>query len=694
MAFRQPDSRGVIAYSSIAQMSLIGLGIFVMNDIGATGATFQMINHGLLSVLLFLIAGVVEVRTGDGLFRRIGGLARGRAGLATIVMTTGIAALAVPGSALFASEFLVLLGAFRDWWLIGTLASLAIVLAAMYMLRWISALLHDAPAEPSAGLTGHARPALGGGLPRAARGGGAGALGVPVRGHASRLRLAARHRRERDRQGRPVIAAAAIATPSVQLGAILPAFLLTIGALVLLIVGSLESRSARVTSGVIGLISFAGAGVATWHLWNDGNGTAFSGQLATDRYAALVQAIVCASGVASILLGWGTRRLGDRIAEYYALLCFAGAGMCVLASANGFVSLFVALELFSISLYVLCALDVHDAASLESGLKYLVTGSVGSAALLFGSGLAYISTGSLRFDQIGKALAGGGQHTGILLLGIAMVVAGLAFKASAAPFHMWTPDVYEGAPTAVMAFMATATKTIALATLLRLMTTAFAPSSDVWEGAVAAVAIASMLIGNIAALRQTNVKRMLAFSSVAQAGYLLIAVVVHTPLATRAMLYYLAVYAAMNLGALAVVSVREREVGGPVSIGDLRGLGRDHPLLAGGLALSLLSLASFPPTGGFLAKLYLFGSAIDAGKTYLAVIGVIGTMISLAYYLRFLLAIYARPASEARPRIVPGTRLAATAVLVSAAVVLWLGIAPQPLVDVARTAAASLVAPG
>jgi NADH-quinone oxidoreductase subunit M len=154
MAFRQPDSRGVIAYSSIAQMSLIGLGIFVMNDIGATGATFQMVNHGLISVLLFLLAGLVEVRTGDGLFRRVGQLARGRAGLSTIVMTAGIAALAVPGSALFASELLVLLGAFRDWWLIGALASGAIVLSAMYMLRWISALLHDAPAEPSPRLTG------------------------------------------------------------------------------------------------------------------------------------------------------------------------------------------------------------------------------------------------------------------------------------------------------------------------------------------------------------------------------------------------------------------------------------------------------------------------------------------------------------------------------------------------------------
>ena len=491
-----------------------------------------------------------------------------------------------------------------------------------------------------------------------------------------------------------IAAAAAFETPSVHLGPILPALLLTIGALVLLLVGSFESRSARVTSGVIGLVTFAGAGIATWYLWNNGDGTAFSGQLAADRYSALVQAIVCASGVASILLGWGTRRLGDRIAEYYALLCFAGAGMCLLASANGFVTLFVALELFSVSLYVLCALDVHNAASLESGLKYLVTGSVGSAALLFGSGLAYIATGSLRFDEIGKALRGGAPHTGILLLGIAMIIAGFAFKVSAAPFHMWTPDVYEGAPTAVMAFMATATKTIALATLLRVMVTAFAPTSGVWQGAVAAVAIASMLIGNIAALRQTNVKRMLAYSSVGQAGYLLIAVVVHTPLSARAMLYYLAVYAAMNLGAIAVVSVRERELGGPVSIDDLRGLGRDHPLLAAGLALCLLSLMSFPPTGGFLAKVYLFGSAIDAGMSYLAVFGVIGTMISLGYYLPAMLAIYRRPAGETAPRTVAGTRLAALTVIAAAAVVLWLGVAPAPFVDMARTAAASLVANG
>ena len=262
-------------------------------------------------------------------------------------------------------------------------------------------------------------------------------------------------------------AAAAISTPSVQLGAILPAFLLDVGALVLLVVGSFERASARVTSGVIGLLSFAGAGSRRWHLWNDGNRTAFSGQLATDRYAALVQVIVCASGVASVLLGWGTRRLGDRIAEYYALLCFAGAGMCILAAANGFVSLFVALELFSISLYVLCALDVAQRGLARE--RPQVPGHrlrrLGGAALRQRPGLHRDRLAALRRDRQGAPRRR--QHTGILLLGIALIVAGLAFKASAAPFHMWTPDVYEGAPTAVMAFMATATKTIALATLLR-----------------------------------------------------------------------------------------------------------------------------------------------------------------------------------------------------------------------------------
>jgi NADH-quinone oxidoreductase subunit N len=272
-----------------------------------------------------------------------------------------------------------------------------------------------------------------------------------------------------------------------------------------------------------------------------------------------------------------------------------------------------------------------------------------------------------------------------------MILAGLAFKASAAPFHMWTPDAYEGAPTAITAFMAAATKTVALAVLLRVLVEAFDPSSDVWEGAVAGLAIASMLIGNIAALVQTNAKRMLAYSSIGQAGYLLIPVAAHTQLAGKALVYYLAVYSAMNLGAFAVILVREREVQRPVGLDELNGWGYERPVLGAALALFLFSLASFPPTGGFLAKLYLFSSAVDADKTYLAVFGVIGTMISIGYYLRFAIALYARPAPGVeRAHRVPGTLTAGTVVALSAGVVIWLGVAPSPMLRWAGEAAQAL----
>ena len=487
---------------------------------------------------------------------------------------------------------------------------------------------------------------------------------------------------------------AKIATPPVDLFATGPVLLLAVAALALLVTGSfLTGERNRTVSSLIGLGGFAGAALWAYLQSDDPDHLVFSKQLSLDRFSLFVQIVICLAGVASVLAGWGTRRIDARISEYYALLLFAGSGMCLLASANGFVSLFVALELFSISLYVLCALAIDDESSLESGLKYVVTGSVGSAFLLFGSALVYGGAGTLRFDLMGTALAQGDQaHQSFVLVGIAMVVAGLAFKASAAPFHMWTPDVYEGAPTAVTAFMATATKTIALATMLRVLVTAFDASSDVWTGGVGAIAMLSMIIGNLAALRQRNAKRMLAYSSVGHAGYLLIGVVAHTPLAGRALLFYLAVYTAMNAGAFCVLSVRERELGGPVTIDDLRGLGRARPLMGAALALFLLSLASFPPTGGFLAKLYLFSAAIDAGVGHLAIVGVIGTMISLGYYLRFALAIY-QPEVEGREQTVrstQGLRMAALGTFAAAAVVLWLGVYPAPLLDAARVAASSL----
>ena len=485
-----------------------------------------------------------------------------------------------------------------------------------------------------------------------------------------------------------------IQTPAIQWSTIAPAIvLLGLACLLLLLSSVVSGARARVLSGCIAIGGFVATALISGWLWHRHHDwLVMSGQLRVDRFADFVTILVCAAGVATIGISWGTHRLDERTTEYHALLLTAVAGMSLLAASNSLLVLFVALELFSISLYVLCALDVWSEASLESGLKYLVIGSVGSAFLLFGSGLVYASTQALRFDRIAAAIQAndlGGQA--ILLLGIAMILGGLAFKASAAPFHQWTPDVYEGAPTSVTAFMATATKVVALCVLMRVLTTAFGPAGGVWEGAVAAIAIASMAIGNIAALVQTNVKRMLAYSSIGHAGYLLIPIAAHTALAGRALVYYLTVYVAMTMAAFAVLAIRERELERPVDLADIAGLGFSRPFLGGVLAFSLLSLASFPPTGGFLAKLYLFSSAVSAGKSYLAVIGVLATVVSLGYYLRFTLALYTRPAGAPVPlRPAPGTIFATFTAATATAVVIWLGVAPAPMLDWAREAASTL----
>jgi NADH-quinone oxidoreductase subunit N len=484
-----------------------------------------------------------------------------------------------------------------------------------------------------------------------------------------------------------------IPTPTVQWAAIAPELILFGAACVLLLAGSfVVGRRARLLSASLALVAMAAAAVASALLWNDATPLAFSGQLRTDRFAELVRIIVCCVGAGAVAMSFSTRERDERISEYYALLCTATAGMTLLAAANGFVTLFVSLELFSISLYVLCAIDVDSPSSLEAGLKYLIIGSVGSSFLVFGAALIYGATTSLEFDRIAHLIAAGGiQREALLVFGIGMVLAGLAFKASVAPFHMWTPDVYEGAPTGVTAFMGAATKAVAFAILFRVLTTALAPSSAEWQDVVAALAVASMAIGNLAALAQRNAKRMLAYSSIGQAGYLLIPVVAGTALAGRALLFYLVVYSATTVGAFAVVLVREQEIGRPVELDDLRGWGYARPALGAGLALFLLSLASFPPTGGFIAKFFVFSSAIDAGWTWLTLVGIVATVVSLGYYLRFAVALYASPAPAAvRRPLWPESGFTLAAVVAAAAVVIWLGVAPHPMLVWARQAAESL----
>ncbi|MGH3075141.1 MAG: NADH-quinone oxidoreductase subunit N, partial [Gaiellales bacterium] len=341
-------------------------------------------------------------------------------------------------------------------------------------------------------------------------------------------------------------------------------------------------------------------------------------------------------------------------------------------------------------LYVLVAIETDDLLSLEGGLKYLIIGSIGAAFLLYGAALVYGATGQLEFDRIRTALSTGDAHGVLLLAGLALVLVGLGFKANAAPFHMWTPDAYEGAPTPVTAFMSAATKVVALVIALRVLVTAFPRQSDVWEIAVAGLVFACFIAGNLGALRQTNVKRMLAYSTVAHSGFLLTAVAANSAVGGRALLYYLTIYAAMNVGAFAIVAIRERELGRPVEVADFAGWGYRRPLLSIAMVVFMLSLAGFPPTGGFLGKLYIWSAAVANGQTYLAIAGAIATAVGLVYYLRVPFALFDRDAAVPAARPSAGFELTAGVSLAAALVVVALGIIPSPLIDLARTASASL----
>src|SRR4029077_1195521 len=362
-----------------------------------------------------------------------------------------------------------------------------------------------------------------------------------------------------------------------------------------------------------------------------------------DRWAALAQVLIAASGAIAVLVSYRERWRDGTVAEYYALLTAAGAGMAFFVQAANLMTLFLGLEWFSIALYVLTAIDIDLIGSLEAGLKYLIVGAVGSATLLFGSALVYGTTGQLSFDKIGAA---GHAHDALLVAGLAMVIAGLAFKASAAPFHMWTPDAYQGAPTPVAAFMSSATKIAALVVMYRRLTTAFPADDRLWAGAVAAIAIVSLAWGNIAALVQRNVKRILAYSSISHAGFMMIGVAADNPLGARAVMYYLIPYAAMSLGAFAVVAARERELGVPVTLQNLAGFGWERPFLGVSMWVFMLGMLGFPLTGGFIGKFYVFAAAYDHGFWWLIVAGVIATMISAYYYLGIVRAMYFRDAAE------------------------------------------------
>jgi NADH-quinone oxidoreductase subunit N len=463
-----------------------------------------------------------------------------------------------------------------------------------------------------------------------------------------------------------VIATTHLKGPHVDFAGLSPLIALLGGVILVLLVGLLGSRWVR--SQVVPALSLGALatalGLTIWQ-WN-AQKSIVAGALRIDDLALVLNMILIAGGACTVLLAW--RSLASREAahgEFHALLLSSIAGMSLLASAQNTVALFVGLELLSIPLYVLCATELKREHSLESGLKYLIVGSVGSATLLYGLALIYGATGSTDFSAIATALSHNGLATDPLpLTGIALCVAGLCFKSSVAPFHQWTPDVYEGAPTPVTAFMAVTTKVAALGVFLRFFDVALVAAHGSWGLAVAVLATITILVGNVGALGQSSLKRMLAYSSVAQAGYLLAGVVVSTQLGVRATVLYLIVYLFMNMASFAVIVARERETGLGDSVQALAGLGRERPWLAWPMTLSMLGLAGIPATAGFIGKFYLIDAAVAGGYTWLGVAIVVGSMISLGYYLPVVAAMWMREApaaSGARPAASAGGALPALA---------------------------------
>jgi len=414
------------------------------------------------------------------------------------------------------------------------------------------------------------------------------------------------------------------------------------------------------------------------------------GSMTRDQLASMAQVILGVTGAVVVLVSWGERRRENH-AEYFALLATAGAGMVFFVGAENLMTLFLGLEWFSLCLYILVAFDNERQTSLEAGLKYLVVGGFGSAVLLFGSALVYGATGELSFSDIATATP---TDDAFLFAGLAMILAGLAFKVSAAPFHMWTPDVYQGAPTSVTAFMSAATKTAALVVLLRVLVTAFPEQSDVWTIAVAVLAAVSLAWGNLGALAQHDLKRLLAYSSISHAGFMLMAVSANSERGGEALLYYLVPYSAMSVGAFAVVTARERELGRPVILESLAGFGWERPYYGVALWTFMLGMAGFPLTGGIFGKLFVFSAAYDAGEWWLVLIGVAATAVSLAYYLNVVRWIYMRSGADLRLAPAGGSPPHDTAlgIAVCACFVVTVGsfFVVQPILDVASDAASSL----
>ena len=418
----------------------------------------------------------------------------------------------------------------------------------------------------------------------------------------------------------------------------LPEITLAVSALVLLMIGVFSGE--RATSIVTALSIAALILTAALMILVPADGAAFNDAFVLDPFARLLKLLVLiGSGVAIVMsIGFARAEKFERF-EYPVLIVLATLGMMLMISANDLIALYLGLEMQSLALYVVAAINRDSLRSTEAGLKYFVLGALSSGMLLYGASLVYGFTGQTTFAGIAASLSGGDPSLG-LIFGLVFLISGLAFKVSAVPFHMWTPDVYEGAPTPVTAFFAAAPKVAAMALFIRVMVNPFGPVTPDWQQILTFVSIASMLLGAFAAIGQRNIKRLMAYSSIGHMGFALVGLAAGGPAGVQGVIIYLLIYMAMTLGTFACILAMRRSEGMVEDISDLAGLSRTNPVLAFMLAMLLFSLAGIPPLAGFFAKFYVFLAAIQAGLYVLAVIGVLASVVGAYYYLRIIKIMY------------------------------------------------------
>jgi len=478
---------------------------------------------------------------------------------------------------------------------------------------------------------------------------------------------------------------------------ILPEIILTItGVLVMLIDASLPVDWPRRYMGVVAALGTGSAYLASvWQL-NLGTGTAFFGTVETSPFTVFFHVLICAIVLVAILISYDTLpEDSHHQGEYYALLSFGAVGTCLLTSAVELLLVFIALEISSISTYILAGYRKHTGQGPEAAIKYFLLGSFATGFLLYGIALIFGATGTTQIYQVAARVPENPNHT-MIVAALALMLVGILFKVSAAPFHVWTPDVYEGAPSPVVALMSTAPKAAAFALLLRVLYQMLPTMRPVLGPVLWAIAAISMTVGNLAALRQENVKRMLAYSSIAHAGYLLAAFAGFGPSGIAAASFYTAAYAAMNVGIFAVVTLTSGYDDQLPMIRDFRGLIYRSPLLGSLLIFFLISLIGIPFTGGFFGKFYSFSAAVGGDAVWLAIIGLLNSGVASAYYLRLAFAAAQRPDElDAKTRYAfPQIGIAVgAALLFTVGATLWLGIAPGRALHAAETAAHTLRAP-